>query len=125
MERKIKRKNKRKGPDQVAKTVSLIIAVSWILLFVLLMILALAKPSAEMSIFSIAAQNTPSVVGGWDLSFMQILPPVLITQLGLCLFGLLLSSRRMKRKNDKYSYSLIFFTATSVIGLAVYLIFLV
>ena len=120
-----KRKNKRKGPDQISKTVSLIIAISWLLLLVLFIIIGLAKPSAEMSVFSIAAQNTPSAVGGWNPSFVQILPPVLITQLGLCLFGLLLSSRRMKRKSDKYSYSLIFFTATSVIGLAVYLIFLV
>jgi len=119
MEKKIK--NRRKGPDQISKIISLIIAVSWILIFVLFLILAMAKPSAEMSVVSIMSKNTQSV-GGWNISLMGVLLPVLIIQLGLCLFGLLLSSRRMKRKRDKYSRSLIFFTVTSVAGLVAFII---
>ena len=119
MERKIK--NRRRGPDQISKLISLIIAVSWILLFVLFIIIAIAKPATDMSIVSIMSQNT-RVVGGWNLSLITILFPVLLIQLGLCLFGLILSSRRMKRKRDSYSRSLIFFTVTSVVGLLIYII---
>ncbi|MCL2025550.1 MAG: hypothetical protein FWG92_01950, partial [Leptospirales bacterium] len=119
MEKKIK--NKRKGPDQISRTISLIIAISWVLIFILFIILALAKPTADWSITSIMSQNT-QFSGGWNRSFIQILPPVLIVQVGLCVFGLLLSSRRMKRKSDKYSTSLIFFTITSIAGLLVYLV---
>ncbi|MCL1911336.1 MAG: hypothetical protein FWG13_03940 [Leptospirales bacterium] len=119
MERKIK--NRRRGPDQISRLISLIIAVSWILLFVLFIIIAIAKPATDMSIVSIMSQNT-RVVGGWNLSLITILFPVLLIQLGLCLFGLILSSRRMKRKRDSYSRSLIFFTVTSVVGLLIYII---
>jgi len=119
MEKKIK--NRRKGPDQISKTISLIIAISWILIFVLFIIIAMAKPSANMSVVSFMSSSTQSV-GQWNVSLISIIFPVLLIQLALCLIGLILSSRRMKRKRDRYSRSLIFFTVTSAVGLVVHIL---
>ncbi|MDR3237898.1 MAG: hypothetical protein LBT84_05275 [Spirochaetia bacterium] len=116
-----KKKNRRKGPDNVSRFISLLVSASWVMIFALFVIIALAKPSTNMSIFTIMSENTRSF-SGWNISLISLVFPVLLVQLGLCLFGLILSSRRMKRRRDKYSKSLIFFTIVSLAGLLVYFI---
>ena len=111
--------NRRKGPDSISKFISLIIAASWVLLLVLLIIYTIARPKANF-MSGITGAGINQSMG--DLTISAIVLPVLLVQLLLCLLGLILSSKRMKRKRDKYSMSLIFFTIVSVMGIIAYFI---
>ncbi len=112
-------KNRRRGPDTVVKAINWISGGSWLLIFLIFIMVSMAKPRME-TMFD-RFNNSP-VGGAWDSSLISFAFILLLFQLGLCIFGLFLNSMRMKRKSDRYNGTLIFFTLVSFIGIIVYFI---
>ena len=112
-------KNKRKGPDTVVRAINWIAGLSWLMIFIIFIMVSMAKPRMETMYDRFS--NSP-VSGAWDSDLVSFALILLLFQLGMCIFGLFLNSMRMKRKTDKYNGTLIFFTAVSFIGIIVYFI---
>lgn len=116
----MKIKNRRRGPDFISRSISLVISASWVLLIALFIIISIAKPRSNF--ISSAITGVASNQSMWDVSIIHLIFPVLLIQLLLCLFGLALSTKRMKRKGDTYSKSLIFFAVVAVLGIIGYFV---
>ena len=60
----------------------------------------------------------------WAKPFLcYLIYTLLLLQVGVSVVGLLMNSYRLKRKNDKYRYSLIIYALISLIVIAFYLVF--
>jgi hypothetical protein len=114
-----KKKNRRRGPDSVSRIITRIAGGSWILIFIIFIIISMAKQKTQSLSESFSINFTGQFLVA---SLVKIAFFLLVFQLGISVFGLILNSRRMKRKNDRYSLSLIFFTAISFLGIVIYFI---
>ena len=112
-------KNRRRGPDTVSKAISWISGTSWIMIFIIFIMISMAKPRMETMFDRFS--NSP-INQAWDASLINFAFFLMLFQLGICIFGLFLNSLRMKRKTDRYSGSLIFFTVVSFLGIIIYFI---
>ena len=111
-----KKKNKRRGPDFIVKCIQGSALVSWIIIFVILIVFSMAKPR-----FQGFGRNFAVVGGGgWDTALVGSIFYILIFQLVLCIVGLVISTTRMRRKSDRYNKSLIIMGILSVIGIAIF-----
>ncbi len=112
-------KNRRRGPDTIVQVINWISGGSWIIILIIFIMVSMAKPRME----TMFDRFSRSPVGGsWDSNLVSFAFILLLLQLGLCLFGLYLNSMRMKRKADRYSGTLTFFTIVSFLGIIIYFI---
>jgi hypothetical protein len=95
---------RRRGPDVWLKLVNWVAISCWILMLGVLYLFDKAKP--RTSTFFDRTANIP-VDTSWDLGIVNNLLVLLATILGFCTIGLLVNSRRVKRRDDHYSVSLI------------------
>jgi ABC-type phosphate transport system permease subunit len=109
--------DRRKGRDPVLKVLSSCGAATAVLAVIALVLLAKAKPHA----FAHFDKEAFSVRSFWDPGYAQMLLGLMIVGLAIGLIGLVLNTRRLKRKNDSIRLNLVFLAVASAVGIAVYL----
>lgn len=108
---------KRKGPDKLIKITYLTISICWFIFLIYAFLLAQAQPHNRTYFdtrFKATVQTT------WDTDILQSTIRYFYIGFLLSGFGIFLNSKRMKRKEDHYKYSLIFINFTSILGIIYY-----
>lgn len=109
--------DRRKGRDPVLKLLSAFGAATALLAVIALVLLAKAKPHA----FAPFDKEAFTVRSYWNPVYAQMLFGLMIVGLAIGLIGLVLNTRRLKRKSDSIRLNLVFLAAASAVGVAVYL----
>jgi hypothetical protein len=107
--------NRRRGPDALKKTISILSGIAWFLVLLALIFNTYAKPQVE-SLFGkrYSVYAGQSSTGSTLSMFANI---ALVFVIVICFIGFFINLARHKRKSDKYSFSLIFFGIVSLIWL--------
>lgn len=109
--------DRRKKMDFISRTYRIMAFFSWVLFTAGLFFIGSASRSGANFITRALGMT---VVSGEDSSLLHIAFFVYLSNVVLCLLGLLLNSMRMKRKGDSYSKSLIvFFVLSVLVGAAI------
>ena len=113
--------DRRKGPDPLTKSLRWIAVLSWMIMFIILIILAIAKPD-DVTFFDRqfgVTRNTSA-----NLSLIRTIFYLMIFGFLLSLIGLIINLRRLRRRDDEYRISLILISIISFLGIIIYLLFL-
>lgn len=111
--------DRRKGPDLWIKLLTWSGLVSGISLVAVLFITAVAKPQVETffdRFYNLRLRRT------WDMELMDYIFYLLLLCLFCSLGGLVINSRRKRRKDDHTRASLIVMLCISIFGLVQYLV---
>ncbi len=112
----VKIKNRRRGPDFLIKCINYTAAVIWILIFVVFIIVSVAKPPAGSYMGQSAYSRT------WDTGLVQYAFYLMFPILIMCTVGLLVNSTRHQRKSDTYNKTLVVSFVLSLIGIILFFI---
>ena len=96
-------KNRRKGPDRWLRSLTWLTIAGWVLLFISFILFDVARPEAE-TLFHRMMGVFP--VQGWNIGLKNIVFYIVMGCQGLSVVGVLVNSRRMRRKSDRYRWSL-------------------
>ena len=110
--------NRRKKADWVTKMATILSFVSWVVAFVVLIVLDRAQPEKH-HLFT-RFYNT-EVREYWESPLLSVALMLLIAALAICIFAFIFNMLRMKRKTDKYKKSIIIIGGVTVIGIAFFL----
>lgn len=111
------KKNLRKGEDMMIKSKRALLLLAWVLFASISGLLSTAKPKESVLLSRFFGSG---IQGSWDAGRIEtafILGVVLVCT---CFMGLLVDSRRMRRKDDRYSLSFIIFGSLSLLGVLLY-----
>ncbi|MFZ5968572.1 MAG: hypothetical protein ACOYVK_15565 [Bacillota bacterium] len=111
--------DRRKGPDIWVRIVQWLGFMAWGIMFVILTITDRAKPEAETffeRFFKIQVRNS------WNQDLLQFAFYLMLLLNFLCIFGLIINSRRCRRKSDKYNLSLVLMMILAFVGIAMYFV---
>ena len=108
--------NRRRGPDSLQKAIGAFAGISWLLIISSFFVNLYTKPSGE----SLWAKRYGGRIG--DTSLTVYVNILLVLVVIVCFIGFLINMSRHKRKSDRFSKSLIFFGAVSLVWLIVNLI---
>ena len=97
------RKNRRKGPDKWLRSLTWLTISGWLLLFASFILFDVARPEAE-TLFHRMMGVFPEQ--GWNIGLKNIVFYIVLCCQGLSVVGVLVNSRRMRRKSDRYRWSL-------------------
>ncbi len=97
------KKNRRKGPDKWLRSLSWLTIAGWVLLFISFILFDVARPEAE-TLFHRMMGVFPSQ--GWNIALKNAVFYIVLCCQGLSVVGVLVNSRRMRRKSDRYRWSL-------------------
>lgn len=112
--------NKRSGHDILIPMINVLVILS--LLIIIIIISLLLIPHRYESLFK---QISEQFGASWNKTFLfYIFYLLLLQQVIISITGLLMNSYRLKRKDDKYHYSLIVYPAISLIVIVIYLFFI-
>ena len=106
-------KNRRIGPDTIMNLISWISILSWVIIGVLFIILAVTNPSGSSTMSAIRGGK---VGGNWSTSAIYLLLVFLIL---LSVAGIFFNMTRLKRKTDKLRLTMVFSGILSIIGLII------
>jgi len=104
--------NKRRGPDFVIKVINILSGVSWIILFLVVVFISMAKPK-----FQGFGRGMGSIQGTWDTSLLGIVAVLLVLLIALSAVGITFNFLRMKRKTDRIRATLVLSGVLALIGL--------
>ncbi len=104
-------KNKRRGPDIWIRTLHLLGIISWLLLIALLIVVETARPQFESFFDRFYGLNLRTT---WDMNLAPYIGMVTAVGLLISFTGLLISTRRHRRKEDRLPFSL-FLTGTGFV----------
>lgn len=114
-----KYRHRREGPDKIIKAIKIL---SFICLLIILIILALISiPQRYGNLFR---EISGQFGAAWDKTLLANIFYLLLLQFAISTAGIIMNSTRYKRRDDKYSFSLIISSILSVIGIILYLIFM-
>jgi hypothetical protein len=109
--------DRRKGPDLWVKLVNWLGILAWGIMFFIIAITDRAKPPMETffdRFFKVQVRQT------WDFGLLQYALYLMITLCVLCVIGLVINSRRHRRKNDRYSISLFLMMGLGIFSIIMY-----
>lgn len=110
---------RRKGPDFWTRSLRYLGLVGWTLLIAALVVLDQAKPQVETffeRVYDIRLQQQ------WDMDLARYLLWLMVLGLLLSVSGLVINSRRKRRRTDQWRLSLIFLGLISLTGMVLYYI---
>lgn len=113
--------DRRKGPDTLVKWVKWSGIISWILVSLILFVTLIAKPGFESYMgesFHIKLESA------WDTNLMQYVLLLLVLLFFFCMISIAVNVTRCRRKSDRFNKTLILNAAAALIGILLYLIFL-
>ena len=108
---------RRKGPDKWIRAMKTFAMICWALFVFSFYLVSKAQPQLE-SFFE--RWLNVKVREGWDEKMLFYTFILMLVIFYFSCFGLIINTRRHKRKTDKYSPALIFLLITSMIGVVVY-----
>lgn len=117
---KRKIKNRRRGPDILIKWINYSAIFSWILIFIVFIVVSIAKPPVE-GFFD--RQYGIKVSATWDTTLLEYAFLMMFPLLLICIIGLLINSLRHQRKTDTYNKSLIVCFILSLLGIIYYFVY--
>lgn len=109
--------DRRRGPDLWVKLVNWLGILAWAIMFFIIAITDRAKPPMETffdRFFKVQVRQT------WDFGLLRYALYLMITLCVLCVFGLVVNSRRHRRKNDRYSISLFLMMGLGIFSIIMY-----
>ncbi len=109
---------RRRGADRLTKAIQIFSAASWALVILFVVFFGLARPMTD-DFFSRFFDG--AIARGWDTFYLSVSLWLLIAVTAVCAGGIIINSRRHKRKSDRYNKSLIFFAVLSFIGIIAFL----
>ncbi len=112
---------RRKGPDFWIKSLNWISVIGWYLMFGALVIMHRARPQTR-NLFSSFFPKLIQYRGHWDATLCQYLFYCMVIGGVGTGIGLIINSRRHRRKEDHYRMSLILIFSISIVGILVYLL---
>jgi len=114
-------KNKRHGPDSMLRYKKYLVIAAWTLTLLVFIIISSAKPRF-VTMFD-RLYDTMTMDGLWNKEVLKYAFYLLIPLALFSVTGLIINSRRHRRKRDKYSKTLIISLFLSLTGIVLYLIF--
>ena len=105
-------KNRRIGPDTIMNIISGISILSWVILVVIFIMIAVTNPGSQVT----AAIRAGGKAGGWGKTAIYALFVFLII---LSISGIVFNMTRMKRKTDKIRLTPIFSGILAIVALIV------
>ncbi len=114
--------DRRKGPDTLVKWVKWSGIISWLLVSLILFITLVAKPGFESYMdtsFHIKLQDA------WDTDMMQYVLLLLVLLFFFCMISIAVNLTRCRRKSDRFNKTLILNAAAALVGILLYLVFLI
>jgi hypothetical protein len=115
-----KANNRRRGPDTLTKVIGIFAGISWLLVIFVFILYINSKPrevGIRDRLFSVTSSNKG------DPSLLLYANIVLVLVIIVCFTGVMINMSRHKRKNDRFSKSLIFFGIGSIVLLVYNLLF--
>jgi len=114
--------DRRRGPDALTKWVKYSGIISWILVAAALFITLISKPGFESYMdesFHVKLRNA------WNANLLQYAFILLVLLFFFCMISIIINLMRYKRKSDRFNKTLILNAAASLIGIILYLIYIV
>jgi len=111
---------KRKGPDILMNLLTWLAVIGWLMMFVVLIVIDIAKPHMESSFDHVNGAESP--LSAWDPVLIQYIFYLMIAGFSISIIGIILNIKRHRRKRDKYRISLIALGVISLLGIIFYLI---
>lgn len=111
---------RRHGPDFLVKYITCMKYLSWFFLLVIITLISKASPRMEGFFDRLLNVHLRST---WDTDLARIAFYLMFLLFILCIFGIIANAKRNRRNYDKLSFSIIFSTFLSVLGMILYLIF--
>ncbi len=110
---------RRKGPDLWVRAIQWVAGVAWSLFIAFLLFLGLAKPEGQT--FFDKYYNIQRS-GRWNTNLLDLCFYLLVGTFLICLAGLIINSRRCRRKTDRYNRSLVVIGLLSLLGIIGFLV---
>ncbi|MBM4054022.1 MAG: hypothetical protein FJ264_04975 [Planctomycetes bacterium] len=110
--------NRRGKPDFLIKSLKWFVVISWLLMVTALLIFGAAIPEVE-SFFD--RKFDMKLISNWNQTVSLYLFYMMIVWFCISVIGLVINSKRCRRKDDEFRVSLIFLCIISVFGIIVYL----
>ena len=108
------RRNRRKGPDIVIRSINAMAIISWILIIIVFIIVSIVKPTA------IRTPGTGMIPKVTNQGVVSIALFLMVVQVILAVVGIIANTTRLKRKSDRFNMGLIFSGGFAILGLIVY-----
>ena len=99
----LNRKNRRKGPDFWLRALSVLTVAGWLLLFASFVLFDLARPETE-TLFHHIMGVLPQK--GWSETLRNAVFYLVIGSQAASMIGVWVNGRRMRRKSDKFRWSI-------------------
>ncbi len=116
-------KERRKGPDSLLRLLTWTNALAAVGLFAALCVAAVAKPEVETffdRFYKVNVYRRPY----WDMALVDYIAALLILSALTSIIGLIINSRRRRRKEDFIRSTLVLCLLLSVAGLGYYLVYI-
>ena len=107
---KLNQQNRRKGPDFWLRSLSVLTVAGWLLLFISFVLFDLARPETE-TLFHHIMGVLPQK--GWNVTLRNAVFYLVIGCQGASMIGVWVNGRRMRRKSDRYRWSIMGLGITS------------
>ncbi len=120
-DRPIKNRDRRNRPDIWLRLIGFFGVIGWLVMLVAMIIAHKARP--ELETFTTRFHNI-MVRTIWDTELTTYLFYLMLVGLCISVTGLLINSRRLKRKDDQLRTSLILLLLISIAGIVTYFSFL-
>ena len=114
--RKDRREDRRQGKDIWLKSLTGFGLIGAIILFMSLILLSFAKPSN----FTVKQKKLWELTVAWDMEFTRYIMYMMILGFIISSAGLVINSRRLKRKYDQIRLNLVFLWLVSAASLIIY-----
>ena len=110
----------KRRPDILVKSIPWFAMAAWVIFIISLLVVGMAKPSFETFFDRYYDISLPL---SWDKTLLLINYQILWVLFIVCGNGVLINSRRQRRKEDRYNKSLIIIGIVSLLGIISYHVF--
>ncbi len=111
--------DRRKGPDPWVKALEWLGVFGWLLMFAALFIIDRAKPQSENILVNAAKVEASTI---WNQELTNALFYLMIFGLCISIIGIVINSRRYRRKDDRFRITLIMLGVISIFGIIKYIL---
>ena len=106
--------DRRKGPDPWVKVLEWLGVIGWFLMFAALFIIDRAKPQSEKFLIKATKAEASTT---WNQELTNALFYLMIFGLCISIIGIVINSRRYRRKDDRFRITLIILGVISIFGI--------
>ncbi len=115
----VKKKDRRKRPDIWLRSISFFGVIGWLVMLVAIIIVDKARPELETVTTRFHNIMVRTI---WDRELTAYLFYLMVVGLFISFTGLIINSRRLKRKDDRLRINLILLLLISIAGIVIYFV---